>query len=630
MVLALILQNFDLKFDDESYEMHIKQTLTIKPDKMFMRATLRDGIDPINLEKNMFSGVGQANGTQAQHPKTTASTGKPMTILYGSNAGTCEGLAQTLASSAGGRGFTASVKPLDAAADNFPTDQPVVVITASYEGNPPDNAATFVDWLKEVDAAKVKGAKYAVFGCGHRDWVATYQKVPTVIDTELASKGASQIAIRGETNAAAGTIFDDFDAWQDNLLWPALVGTDDARDAADLEGLDMEISAGTRSTAIPHNVEDALVLKNERLTAPGVPEKRHMEFKLPSSLAYQPGDYLAILPINNVPTISRVLRRFGLPWDSMMKLKKGAHTIIPTEKELSVTVVLGAYVELNSPATKKNLATLATYITDEAQKNTLAKLASLSILEILEKFPQIKLPFSVYLAMSTTMRIRQYSISSSPLADPSVASITFSVFGDDREDEGRLGVATNYLRHLKPGSTVQLTIKKAHASFHLPTEDNTPIIMVAAGTGLAPFRGFIQERAVKIAQGKSVGASTLFVGHRDPVSDALHASELREWEAAGAVKVYHAYSRASEQSEGCKYAQDRLWKEQKLVTDIFFNAGARAYICGSAKLGKGVADVVARIAVANAEEEGKELTYEGAMKWWEGLRGERYAVDVFD
>ena len=628
---------------DPSYQLQIKQTLTIKPADFFIKVSLRDGIDPVYLEKQLFSGPSTASTRSTQQGQQQLdATGKPMSIFYGSNSGTCEGLSQTLAGAAAVHGYQAKVQPLDSAVDHLPTGQPVILITASYEGQPPDNAGQFVQWLKTVDASKVKDTQFAVFGCGHHDWASTFQKIPKLLDSLLTEKGATAIVQRGETDVALGKIFDDFDEWQDNLLWPAISGV--ARsDVTEIDALDMEISTSARASHLHHTVQDALVVKNELLTRPGAPETRQVEVKLPTNMTYQAGDYLAVLPVNPIATISRVLRRFGLPWDAMMTIKKGARTTIPTEQPISVTAVLGAYVELSGPASRKSLAAIAQYASDDKTRDHFLGAQSpapgVSMLEILEAHPSIAVPFSVYLSMLTPMRIRQYSISSSPLADPTTASITFAVIDDNDPETPHLGVATNFLRKLRPGSTLQLAVKKSHASFHLPLDDaNTPVIMVAAGTGIAPFRGFIQERVTKIAAARmmqkdhNLAEAVLFFGCRGPQEDdILYKDLLDEWEMMGAVKVYHAYSRASSEDgcAGCKYAQDRVWAERKTIARLF-GAGARAYICGSGRLGKGVADVAAKIHIENNKKAGKEVTYESALKWWEELRGERFAVDVFD
>ena len=643
LALAMVLQNFNLRFDDSSYQLHNKQTLTIKPADFFMRASLREGIDPIHLEKRLFSGpsdLSDASRPSQKHERVQSlAAGKEMSIYYGSNSGTCEGLSQTLASTAASHGYQAKVQPLDSAVDRFPTDRPVVVITASYEGEPPDNAGQFVHWLKNGEATKIIGSKFAVVGCGHHDLVSTYQKIPKLIESTLTEKGATSLAKRGETDVALGKIFDDFDEWQDNLLWPKLTDGASSGVTETNESLDIDISTSARATHLHHNVQDAQVLKNELLSPPGTPERRHIEVKLPTNMSYEAGDYLAILPVNPIVTISRVLRRFGLPWDAMMTIKKGSRTTIPTDHQLPIMAVLGAYVELGGPASRKNLATIAQYADDATKakfRGVQSPLPSLSVLEVLEAYPNIPLPFSVYLSMLPPMRIRQYSISSSPLADPTIASITFAVVDDNNAEYPHLGVATNFLRKLKPGATVQLSVKKSHAAFHLPLDDaHTPVIMVAAGTGVAPFRGFVQERATKIATAKAMGKehelaeAVLFIGCRGPYEDLLYKDLLDDWEKAGAVKIYRAFSRASDESEGCKYAQDRLWVERETATRLF-RSGARAYICGSGRLGKGVADTVAKIVVDNGQKDGKETTHDRALKWWEGLRGERFAVDVFD
>ena len=573
----------------------------------------------------MFTGNSTAESTttapnkDSKRPKIVngVTKGRPMTVLYGSNSGTCEGLAQALASDAANHGFNAVVKPLDAAVGAFPSDHPVIIITASYEGDAPDNARQFLEWLKSANSEALAKSRFAIFGCGHRDWVATYQRVPKTIEAELLRKSATAIAPRGETDVAAGTIFDNFDDWID-IVWSAL---DRRGSTHEVEGLDMDISTSSRAIHLRHQLQSALVLKNDVVTK-GDPEKRHVELGLPAGLSYEAGDYIALLPMNNIPTISRVLRRFGLPWDAMMTLKKGTHTTIPTEKELSVATVLGAYVELGGAPTKKNIATLAKHTQGELDLSTMAHLP---LLDILERYTQIDLPFHVFLSMLPPMRIRQYSVASSPLHDPTTAGIVFTVVASD----GYLGVATNYMRHLEPGNTVLVTVKKSHASFHLPADLSIPIIMVAAGTGIAPFCGFVQELAYMKASGKTLAEAILFVGCRSPAEDQLFGEQFAAWEAAGVVKVYYAYSRNPEKSNGCRYAQERLWHERSTVNRLF-KAGAKAYICGSAGLGKGVSDAAAKIAMDSEKQEGKELSYEDGLKWWESLRGERYAVDVFD
>lgn len=557
-------------------------------------------------------------------------TKKPLTVLYGSNSGTCEGLSQVLAGAAAAHGFTASVHTMDAGVNKWSVDEPLVVITSSYEGQPPDNAVNFVDWVKSGQET-VTGLKYAVFGCGHSDWFSTFHKIPNDVDNGLEKRGASRLCAQGGSDVSKGTVFDDFDAWLDNELWPRLGG--EASQTS--EGIELEISTSSRASHLKHNVQDGMVLSNEVVTAAGTPEKRHIEIKLPTGLTYEAGDYLAILPVNDQRAVSRVLRQFNLPWDAVMTLKKGSHTSIPEERELSISSVLASYVELNVAATKKNIATIAAFAPDQQTKDlVLASTATgtsqtPSVLDILEEHPSINLPFGIFLGMLTAMRIRQYSISSSPLHDPTKVSVTFSVVGENTD---HVGVATNYLKALQPGSTTQVMVKKSHTAFHLPLDDETPVIMLCAGTGLAPFKGFVQERVAKLeaAPNTPLGEAILVVGCRNPDLDKLFAAEFEAAEKLGAVKVLYAFSRAAKQSFGCKYVQDRMWRERADMVRLF-DAGARVYICGSAALGKGISDTVAKIMVEERQRRKREtMTQEAALQWWSSLRNERYAVDVFD
>lgn len=174
LAVAMLFQNFNFRLHDPSYELEIKQTLTVKPKDFFMHAVLRDHIDPLNVEKMLYI---PAEGSQALKSERKADDAaatkeqtKPMTILYGSNAGTCESLAQNLARSATSRGYKVAVNPLDTAVDKIPKGQPVAIVTSSYEGQPPDNAAHFVEWLQALkDDSKLDGVKYAVYGCGNRE-----------------------------------------------------------------------------------------------------------------------------------------------------------------------------------------------------------------------------------------------------------------------------------------------------------------------------------------------------------------------------------------------------------------------------------------------------------------------------
>jgi flavodoxin len=177
LVLAVILQNFDVTFDDPNYKPVVKQALTIKPGDLYIRVKPRAGTDATAVDHRIHSEVVKDVQTAPISVNGAQSEAKnPMAILYGSNTGTCQAFAQRLASEAGSRGFHAEVSDLDSATNAIPKGCPVVVITSSYEGQPPDNAARFIEWLSSCKPGSLTDVQYTVFGCGHRKYFATTVK----------------------------------------------------------------------------------------------------------------------------------------------------------------------------------------------------------------------------------------------------------------------------------------------------------------------------------------------------------------------------------------------------------------------------------------------------------------------
>ncbi|KAF2706929.1 cytochrome P450 [Pleomassaria siparia CBS 279.74] len=653
LVTAMLLQNFNFAMEDPSYQLQIKQTLTIKPKDFYMRAHLRSQ-SATTLERALactsISQKDKLKTGRVPSSKPTSARGKSMVILYGSNTGTCEALANQLASDATSQGFNAElIDTLDSAKENLPTDKPVVIVTGSYEGEPADNAAHFVSWVSGMKASELAKVSYAVFGCGHSDWAKSFHRIPLLLDDTIEKRGGERIAPIGTTDAAKGDIFTDFETWEDKEFWPAMrerYGAADAPTGTSYEAsLDVEISS-PRSSTLRQDVREARVEEVEVLSAGGFGEKRHIEISLPSDMTYSAGDYLAILPLNPKENIGRAMRYFGLAWDSMLTISSDGPTTLPTDGPIPATDVFSAYIELAQPASKRNLHALLEATTDERTKKELARLADadlfaeittkrVSVLDLLERFPSVQLPLGPFLKMQPPMRVRQYSISSSPLWNPNNVTLTYAIVDQPAlSGQGRfVGVASSYLANLSPGDRLHVSVRTSHQAFHLPKDSkNVPVIMIAAGTGLAPFRGFIQERAAQVGAGRHLAPALLFYGCHSPDTDALYSDQLARWEKLGAVSLHYAYSRSPEQSEGCKYVQDRLYNDRKRVIDLF-DQGAKLFVCGSKDVGQGIQETIIKMAKeVSAEQKGvgvDEVSDEKARHWFEGLRNERFATDVF-
>ncbi len=227
---------------------------------------------------------------------------------------------------------------------------------------------------------------------------------------------------------------------------------------------------------------------------------------------------------------------------------------------------------------------------------------------------------------------QEYSISSSPLADPTKASLTFSVLKvPSRATPSRphLGVASNYLAHLRPFDTVHIAVKKS-LKFYLPADPaHTAVVMVCAGTGIAPFHGFLAERAAQKAAGRELAPAYLFYGCQHPDQDALFRDELAAWEGAGVVSVFWAHSHATGQSAGCAHVQDRLWAERATLARAFGEENAKVYVCGSNAVGQGVTDAAKRAYREYYEGKGATKSDAEVDAWFEKIKNVRYVSALF-
>jgi cytochrome P450/NADPH-cytochrome P450 reductase len=248
-----------------------------------------------------------------------------------------------------------------------------------------------------------------------------------------------------------------------------------------------------------------------------------------------------------------------------------------------------------------------------------------SVLDLLEEFRACELPFPVYLEMLPALRPRYYSISSSPLQHSDAASITVAVVdAPARSGKGQYkGVCSNYLLEQAVGSEVYAFVRDTGSAFRLPSDTTLPLIMVGPGTGLAPFRGFLQERAAQKSQGQSVGPALLFFGCRTPEQDFIYADELQAWDGQELAKLQVAFSRLATQPK--TYVQDLISQSKDEVWQLL-EQGAVVYICGDASH---MAPAV-RQTFLNIYQDKTGTDAEAATVWLNHLTGQqRYLVDVW-
>src|SRR5580658_3106058 len=226
--------------------------------------------------------------------------------------------------------------------------------------------------------------------------------------------------------------------------------------------------------------------------------------------------------------------------------------------------------------------------------------------------------------MLSLLAPRYYSISSSPSVDASRCSITTAVVeGPAASGRGTYkGICSNYLGGRRAGETVYATLRETKAGFRLPDDNAVPIIMIGPGTGLAPFRGFLQERAARKASGATPGPAMLFFGCRHPDQDYLYADELKAFAADGITELHTAFSRG----DGPKtYVQNLVAAQQERIWSLI-EQGAIIYICGDGS--KMEPDVKAALVAIYRERSGADEA--AGARWIEELGARnRYVLDVW-
>jgi len=632
LVLGMILQRFEL-VDHTNYQLRIRESLTMKPEgfKIKVRARTRRG--------QMAPKITPTVVAEQVTASTTHRHGTPLLVLFGSNMGGSEDLARRMAQAGEQSGFSVNIAPLDDYTRRLPKQGLVLIATSSYNGLPPDNALQFCEWLRSADS--LQGVNYTVFGCGNRDWATTFQAVPRMIDSRLAAAGARRLYPLGEGDAK-----EDFDAqfqqWY-KPLWPAV-----AKELAiELEAEEtkplctVEIVPGDQVSPLVESfgAKPMAIYVNRELHASASDRStRHLELGLPEGVTYRAGDHLAVIAHNGDAMVQRAATRFGFGHDTLLKLRTHRKTFLPSDQTISLDRLLGDYVELQDVATRAQLETLLRHTECPPERMKLAALVSeegrykedvrakrKSLLDVLEEFPSCTLPLAAYLEMLSPLRPRYYSISSSPRQDSRRCSITVAVAeGPARSGRGTFqGVCSSYLRDRAPGDMLYAFVRDTKSAFRLPEDASVPVILVGPGTGLAPFRGFLQERAALKAQGKPVGPCLLFFGCRHPQQDFLYEEELREFERQGVTQLAIAFSRLPGQPK--RYVQDEIYTRRDAVWQML-EAGAAVYVCGDAT--RMAPDV--RRAFAAVFTEKTKASDAASEQWLKDLGAKnRYLVDVW-
>ncbi|MBD8500133.1 cytochrome P450 [Paenibacillus sp. CAU 1523] len=648
LALGMILKHFEM-IDYRNYQLKIKETLTLKPDEFSIRVKQREHKESASMSSQQWI-IGNATVStevnlhdNVKEEPVTSKDSSSILVLYGSNLGTAEGIARELANTARVFGIRSEVASLNESIGKLPQDSAVIIVTASYNGKPPRNAAQFVKWLEEIEDGELEGVQYAVFGCGDRNWSNTYQDVPRFIDEQLARKGAKRISSRGEADAS-GDFEQQLELWRETL-WTEVrncFGINDFLESEPAQNA-LHVQFVNRPAAEPlvrtYDAFYATVVDNRELQS-AISERstRHIEIQLPQGIAYREGDHIGVLPRNSKENVDRVLRRFRLQGDDQLILTSNglemAH--FPMNQPVNIRDLLSHSVEMQEPATRAQIRELAAHTVcpphqrelealldeDVYQEQVLSK--RLSMLTLVEKYEACELPFVKFLELLPPLKPRYYSISSSPRKYRDKTSITVAVVnGPARCGNGEYkGVSSTSLALSKPGEELLIFIRTPESGFQLPEDPMVPLVMVGPGTGLAPFRGFLQARSALKESGVMIGEAHLYFGCRNEL-DFIYREELEQYEREGIVTLHTAFSRIDEASK--TYVQHLMERNAPEIIHMV-NGTGRLYICGD---GSNMApDVEAMLRQAYCHTVG--ASDEEAIDWLNELQAKgRYAKDVW-
>ncbi|MEU6767382.1 cytochrome P450 [Streptomyces sp. NPDC046853] len=647
MLLGMLVHRYRLH-DHADYRLTVKETLTLKPDGFTLTLTPRTAADRVHGGLPGTATQSAAAAPEAAGLPARVTPGTRALFLHGSNYGTCRDFAARLADEAASVGCETEVAPLDAYAGALPADRPVVITAASYNGRPTDDATVFASWLDGAPAATAENVTYAVLGVGDRNWAATYQHVPTRFDDRLAELGGDRLLERTAADASGdlgGTVREFAARLRTALL--ERYGDPDAQDAPDaaappdayevreLTGGPLDALAA-RHGLVPMTVDEAY-----DLTAPGYPRrKRFVRLTLPDGVTYRTGDHLTVLPVNDPALVDRAAAAFGVDPETVLDIRAGRprRDGLAVDRPLTVRQLLSMYVELQGRPTAEQLAVLAAANPCPPERAVLGALAEneatraadgRTLLELVEACPALRgaLEWPRLLDVLTPLRPRHYSVSSSPAVRPGHADLMVSLLeAPARSGSGALyrGTGSGHLGGVRPGDTVLARVQPCREAFRIDHADAAPVIMIAAGTGLAPFRGTIADRVELAAEGAELAPAVCYFGCDAPDADFLHADELRAAEAAGAVSLRPAFSASP--VDGVAFVQHRIAAEGDEVWDLLA-AGARVYVCGDgSRMAPGVREALRTLhrdrtpgaTAADSEAWLNELTAQG-----------RYVEDVY-
>ncbi len=569
--------------------------------------------------------LGQNNVIQFPHvaavPVPAQQPALTTTILYGSQTGNGKKIAEKLQQVLGAAGHSVVLKNLlDYRPQQLKKEQRILFVVSTHgNGEAPDDARTFFQFLNGARAPQLAQLEYAVLALGDSSY-DEFCQTGLELDQRLETLGATRWLPRIDCDV---DFAEDAASWQTQIL--------DQLHREQAKNTDSAVNANTvtafQPTAVGAAVQQAVLgtadapYQAELLAATPLTDVLsdkdvlHLEFSLEDSgIQYQPGDILAVQVRNDAALVAGILAHTGLAADSRVQIKGKTWALDAALLEkLEISTITRK--QLNTYATQTEQAALAALAQDKTA--LLDYLEAADWLDVLQDYPA-SLTAQALVDLLRPLQVREYSIASSLEAHPEEVHLLVKRVEYPHAGREHLGAGSNWLARLQAGELAQIYIK-ANERFKLPAQDDTKIIMVGAGTGVAPFRSFLFERE---ARGVS-GNSWLFFGEQHFQTDFLYQAEWLNHLKSGVLEhMSVAFSR--DQAEKV-YVQQRLLEAGAEVWQ-WLQDGAHFYVCGDMhKMAKDVNAALLQIIV----EHGGRTSEQAAAELEQWITTGRYQRDVY-
>ena len=492
---------------------------------------------------------------------------QPLLVLFGSQTGTAEGLAKKTVKAAEAQGFSARALSLEKyEAVEWAKESNVLLITSTYgDGEPPDMAQNFWNWLAAETAPKLANVRYSVLALGDTNYSA-FCEFGKKCDSRFEQLGAQRVFDRKDCDVEYEELAKEWTAG----VFQALSGAASTLAIEPAPEAEPTEPAYDRKKPFP-----SPLLKNAQLSLAGsAKDVRHFELGLAGSgLSYEVGDALGVFPSNCPALVSELLTT--LDCDGEEAVKAGT-------SELPLRLALTQHYDITRPSNDLLAAAakrapgseLAALLAPERKEELKKWLYGREIIDVLLGLGQ---PFAAaeFVTLLKKLAPRLYSISSSIKAHPDEVHLTVSAVRYAAHGRERMGVASTFLAdRVNDILRAPVFVQPSHG-FKPPENPETAMIMVGPGTGIAPFRAFLEERQVIGAKGRN----WLFFGDQKRATDYLYEAQLEAWKKDGHLtRLDLAFSR--DQAEKI-YVQQRMTEAASELW-AWLEAGAHFYVCGDA------------------------------------------------